>query len=305
MKRPVIEVVTQIADAKPRVVYIMGTARSGSTLLGTLLGNDPEVFYAGELSAWPALGGASPILRSRPFWEKVRSRVTNRPEGIDSMKRLFEHPLGLAHPIQRRRLGPHYARITQDVLLAVCKESGRSIVVDSSHYPRRAATLRRLLGSNSVRLVFLVRRPSSVTQSFRRTGEKGILGANLYMLVVGTWAWLVYLTHPRSQRAIISYEGLTTDPLSTGARALGRPLAVLDPEELQAPLPFVANRFAKGGEKVKVQAAEPISRLASDRLSDVIQWPLRWAEWAARGKASRTQLVSGSEPSAPRDKRFK
>lgn len=281
-----IEVVTEIADAGLRVVFLMGTARSGSTLLGTLLGNDPEVFYAGELSEWPVRDGVSPIPRSRPFWEQVRSRVTYQPEGIDSMKRLFEHPMGLAHPIQRRRLGRDYARITHDVLLAVCKEGGRSIVVDSSHYPRRAAMLRRLLGRNSVRLVFLVRRPSSVAQSFRRTGEKGILGANLYMLVVGSLAWMVYLTHPRRQRAIISYEGLTSDPRAVAARALGRPLAGLDLEELRASQPFVANRFAKDGEKVKVAPAEPISRHASERASDIIQWPLRWAEWCARSKAS-------------------
>ena len=59
---------------RPKVVYVMGSGRSGSTVLGVTLGNCESVFYAGELDAWLERSGA-PILggleRTR-FWKAVR-----------------------------------------------------------------------------------------------------------------------------------------------------------------------------------------------------------------------------------------
>ena len=40
---------------RPRVIYIMGAGRSGSTILGVSLGNCADLVYAGELDKWLAV----------------------------------------------------------------------------------------------------------------------------------------------------------------------------------------------------------------------------------------------------------
>ncbi len=275
-----------LAIDAPSVVFIMGAARSGSTLLGTLLGESDGVFFAGELCDWANLEGISTVPRSQPFWERVRSHVGPLPNRSSNYKRLFEHPAGIVNQVARRRQGPGYERLTLEVLKAVAKESGSPIVVDSSHYPRRALVLRRLLGHERVRLVFLVRRPSFVAQSFRKTGDKGVVQANVYMMVVSVLAWLTYLTHPRTHRAIVSYEKMIKAPLGAGGAALGKPLLGVDPYRMSPPLVLVGNRFVKTDAEIRFNTngnAQTPSR--KERLSDFVQWPLRLATLAARSRS--------------------
>ena len=275
-----------LAVDSPNVVFIMGAARSGSTLLGTLLGEVDDVFFAGELCDWAHLEGVSTVPRSQPFWERVRSHVGPLPNRSSSYKRIFEHPAGLVDRINYRRERSDYEHLTLDVLEGVATESGASIIVDSSHYPRRAQVLRRLLGPDRVRLVFLVRRPSSVAQSFRKTGEKGVLQANLYMMVVSVMAWLTYLSHPRSRRAIVSYEMMVEAPLTAGGVALGKPLVGVDPYQMSPPQVLIGNRFVKADEDVKfnVRGNTEAPNL-QERLSDLVQLPLRLAALAARRRS--------------------
>ncbi|MGH8958514.1 MAG: sulfotransferase [Acidimicrobiia bacterium] len=256
------------------VVFIMGTARSGSTLLGSLLGGAPDVFYAGELADWPTLMGASTVPRSIPFWEKVRRRTGAPSDQSSGFKRLFEHPAGWAYPFAHRRLAAEYERLAGQVLQAVAAESGCRTVVDSSHYPRRARALRRILGPNRVRLVYLVRRPSSIVRSFRSTGDKGYWATHLYLLITSLIAWPVYLAHPRSQRTIVTYEELAEAPLEVGRRALGRPLIGVDPNHLPVPLVLIGNRFVKFGNEIKVEPPKRVDAPSIlDRLTDLVQWP--------------------------------
>ncbi|MBA3360459.1 MAG: hypothetical protein H0T94_03130 [Acidimicrobiia bacterium] len=263
-------------------MYIMGAARSGSTLLGVLIGQAENVFYAGELCDWPERDGLSSIEHSQEFWETVRARVGEPAPAARFYKRLFEHPAGIGRGAAHGRLRVGYEALTLGVLEAVAGVSRCTTVVDSSHYPRRAQTLRRLLGRRRVRLVYLVRRPSSVAHSFRRTGDKGAVSFNLYLLLVSLQSWLIYLTHPRSQRVIVSYEKLTEAPLEVGVSALGRSLTGVDPSRLALPPILAGNRFVKSGPQVRIEAADrPASLSAIERLTDLIQWPTRTAEWMA------------------------
>src|SRR5258708_36823074 len=65
---------------RPKVVYVLGAGRSGSTIIGVALGNCPDAFCAGELPLWIGRGGVSPIRgRTRAaraaFWAEVGRNV--------------------------------------------------------------------------------------------------------------------------------------------------------------------------------------------------------------------------------------
>ncbi|HEX2367809.1 MAG TPA: sulfotransferase [Acidimicrobiia bacterium] len=268
----------------PEVVFIMGAARSGSTLLGVLIGQSDEVFYAGELCDWAERDGFSTIDHSREFWKRIRDRVGPPTIEAHDYKRIFEHPAGIGRVSAQRNARVDYERMTLQVLCAVAGESGCPVVVDSSHYPRRARALRRLLGERKVRLVYLVRRPSSVARSFRASGYKEALSFNLYLMVVSLLSWAAYLTHPRSHRVIVSYESLTVDPLEIGAVALGHPLDGVDPRDLWVPPILTGNRFVRSGSHVAIEPADSAAELTfRERLTDLIQIPT----WIAVRSAGR------------------
>jgi hypothetical protein len=275
----------------PEVVFIMGAARSGSTLLGVLIGQPDDVFYAGELCDWAERDGFSSIDHSQEFWKGIRARVGPPAIEAHGYKRLFEHPAGIGRISAQRSTRVNYERMTLQVLGAVADQSGCAIVVDSSHYPRRARALRRLLGERKVRLVYLVRRPSAVARSFQASEYKSALSFNLYLMVVSLLSWAAYLTHPRSHRVIVSYESLTVDPLETGAVTLGRSLDGVDPGHLQVPPILTGNRFVRSGGHVAIEPADSTAKFTlRERVTDLIQLPT----WIAVRSAGR-----GVRPSPP------
>src|ERR1700730_15993454 len=131
--------------AGPRVIYVMGAGRSGSTILGVALGNCEGVFYAGELDKWlirrgePALGGGE----RAQFWERVRARV-NASDLFGYGARALERSSALfsvSKARRRRRVRRRYREVARELYRAIATEARADYVVDSSHYPLRAREL--------------------------------------------------------------------------------------------------------------------------------------------------------------------
>ena len=57
----------------------MGAGRSGTTLLDTVLGNNPDIFSAGELNRFPKYQGLPLLVEAQSktaiFWNEFRSRL--------------------------------------------------------------------------------------------------------------------------------------------------------------------------------------------------------------------------------------
>jgi hypothetical protein len=180
---------------RPKVVYVMGAGRSGSSILGVCLGNCEGVFYAGELDKWPLREGVpsrKKDQRRMRFWEQVLARV-ERPEtvfGRDAHNNM-ERSSALYRPGRlraARRLRPEYLRVTEDLYRAIAGVAGDAVIVDSSHYPLRARELQRLEGIE-LYVLLLVRDPQEIVASWDRDDVDeprfGEMKTNLYL-------WLTY-----------------------------------------------------------------------------------------------------------------
>ncbi|NMC21299.1 MAG: sulfotransferase [Thermogutta sp.] len=195
------------ADAtRPRVVFILGTGRSGSTVLDLLLGAHPDIQGVGELcnvvrGGW--IGGQYCSCGRRTpecdFWQAVREQWRQESGGADP--RHYEY---LLQAFEQRRLSAlrlawtrrpdhltlparsgaefrDYAEQTAALFRAIAAVSGRSIIVDSSKNPVRALALLRMdrdLGRIDLRLIHLVRDVRgfawSNRKSFRKDEAKGV-----------------------------------------------------------------------------------------------------------------------------------
>src|SRR5664280_1893857 len=105
--------------SRPRVIYVMGAGRSGSTILGVTLGNCDGAFYAGELDAWLARSG-EPQLEDADrlrFWAAVRDQVSGARDLYGRQaQRAIERSLSIFRvqlwPV-RRRLGRPYRLVAE------------------------------------------------------------------------------------------------------------------------------------------------------------------------------------------------
>ena len=210
---------------KPKVIYVMGRGKSGSTILGVTLGNCTDIFFAGELCTWlitsgrPTRGGSERIR----FWQGVTEDVDGAAELFGN--KAFDHLERASSAFRfdrwpaRRRLRERYRRVTQALYLSIANRAGVTYVVDTSHLPMRARELRGI-GGIDLYLLFLVRGVESVVSS-HMPRSKGHTAAELRrrFLTINARLWptyllsvIVFLSHPRNRRLLLRHEDFIANP---------------------------------------------------------------------------------------------
>ena len=180
---------TSIVPGRPRVVYLAGLGRSGSTLLERLLGEMPGACPAGEVvHMWlrsvrdDERCGCGQPFSSCPFWQQVGQaafggwdrvdvdRVTRLRAQVDRARFL---PLLASAPL-RRRLQPalaDYVGHYQRVYAAISQVSGSPVVIDSSKHASLAFCLRSSPDVD-LRVVHMVRDSRAVAYSWSKVVER-------------------------------------------------------------------------------------------------------------------------------------
>ncbi|HYM54683.1 MAG TPA: sulfotransferase [Solirubrobacteraceae bacterium] len=277
------------APDRPKVVYVMGSGRSGSTILGIALGNCEDFFYAGELDNWltragtPALGGSE---RTR-FWSRVGEQVEGAEDLFGGESHRSLERSGSVFRIHRwrarRRLRPRYRQVTEGLYRAIAHTAGVTHVVDTAHFPLRARELRGIEGID-LYLVFLVRDPQSVVASFARNVNRHDAAArrrlafttNADLWLTHLLSAIVFLRHRRDRRMFLRHEDFLADPEGALRDILDRldsPAAVPDLTSLSTGLPFRGNRLI-GSDVVALQA-QAERPVGGSRLTALLQLPWR------------------------------
>ncbi|MFD8492676.1 sulfotransferase [Amycolatopsis sp. NPDC059657] len=215
----------------PRVLYVTGWCRSGTTMIGNLLNELDGVVHVGELHyLWrngvigtgtnTVCGCAEPVLDC-PLWSKVLGLTG----GADLLAtaRLWASAQDLLVRTRHtaRRLRPRQspasrelaARMTR-LYAAVAEVSGAHTIVDSSKFPAEAALL-AATGEVDLRVLHVVRDPRAVANSWLR--PKDYIPA--MSAARSTWYWtgfnaaseLVCQRNPATS-ARLRYEDFARDP---------------------------------------------------------------------------------------------
>jgi hypothetical protein len=287
---------------RPKVIYVLGAHRSGSTVLGVTLGNCENVFFAGELHSWltwrgvPRLGGEE----GAQLWQRVR-------EDVDGAEELFGHQTELyidrssalrrlhKWPTIRRRLLKRYARLTEDLYLAIARATGASHIVDTSHYPLRALQLKKLEGID-LYLLFLVRDPQGVVASLdprdTTSGSKPPLTTNLHLWATYLLSSFAFLRHPRDRRMFVRHEDFLADPEGVLRQILdrtGSSAAIPDLASLKTGYPLHGNRFLREKDVIALKGPSA-PRRPSSRMTTLLQLP--WAPLLARLRPALRPMTS-------------
>ncbi len=220
-----------------KLVYVMGTSHSGSTLLAFLLNSHPEMVSIGETS--PSLKrnkdrhllpcSCGDLIGECKFWNQVFDDVT--AQGIPftptnwaisfsktrMMRNLFYR--SHANPVKeglRRAAMPlqasHIKKMRRANILgveAILKASGKSVFADASKSANRLELLLQI-PEFDVRVIWLVRDPRAFVSSLRRRGfdlEGSAERWNKTMKVMER----VYDRPPHDNKMILKYEDLCAD----------------------------------------------------------------------------------------------
>jgi hypothetical protein len=168
---------------RPKVLFIGGAGRSGTTLLELMLGTGPSFFAAGELThLWERgcvqnqLCGCGVPFRDCAFWRGVTDRLNpaSWQELVElryfccSLPRILLGTLCAALLTRRNRSRlERYARAMTDLYESIRSVSQCDIVIDSSKYPAEAFLL-NFWADVDVYVVHLIRDPRSVVYSWQR-----------------------------------------------------------------------------------------------------------------------------------------
>lgn len=243
-----------------KVLFTLGKGRSGSTLLGSVLGGVEGFFNAGELQRfweWGLQHGylcacGVPVPDCR-VWERVAHRVEPSVDPAEAARltrrvlswRNLPTFLSVRRTEALRRRWPGLARwspIMASLYREVAEATGSRVVVDTTKEPLNPAALGLVEGVQPY-VVHLVRDPRAVTYSWRRRKvwtdrpdeempRFGAAYSALSWLVRQGSTEIVRRRTPATRFALVRYEDFTSDP----RRWLGRILELVGEEGTSSPL---------------------------------------------------------------------
>ncbi|HET8836437.1 MAG TPA: hypothetical protein VFN08_17050 [Gemmatimonadales bacterium] len=211
---------------KPRVLYVLGYGRSGSTVLGMALGRHPAIVNLGEISAVrtfvpgpayvaPRACGCLLPLDQCPYWTGVARR-------LGSMEMLARPDIALSPTLGWRRYAPwlpepsadlpRWAAAAAALYQAALDEAHASVAVDSSKGAQRAWWLWKS-GVVDLTFMWLTRRVDEVMRSQITRGHSAVKTALSWQLAQHQVGRLVREIEGSGRRVLrVSYEHLTEQP---------------------------------------------------------------------------------------------
>lgn len=289
---------------RPRIIYVIGKGRSGSTLLGDFLGSLPGVFHTGELNKiWEycLLGGHSCACGAKLLECPIWSEIIQQARRDDRCAWCFENPADMIRMTKRwhtfrgwalskiLRVSPaRYIETLEGVLAAVQSVTECHTVVDTSKWPLDP---RFFLSTDttSSEIIHLVRNPWSVAQSWEMPKKVpfGNYSLPTFSKLFSACSWTVRVLisewvrrRYRAKGMLVHYEGIAHSP-ERNLNALAKSLnlegagSLLNKRRVElAPGHTVMgnpSRFAHGNVLIKSAKNPPYK----SKLISVLTWPAR------------------------------
>jgi hypothetical protein len=237
---------TAAAASRPKVLYLVGWGRSGTTLMDNVLGSHAGVFTAGEVTMLWELGllerrrcGCGVPVPECDFWAAVLRRAFDG--GLPDPARMLglrRGPLAVARTpalvagARSGRLAPgaaEYADVLSRLYRAAAAETGSRVVVDASKRPPDAVLAAAAPGVEPY-LLHMVRDPRACAYSWQRrkddpsTATPSLMWRHGRLMNAGHWvSWNALAeraarAYPAGRYLRVRYEDFMAAPRETVAR---------------------------------------------------------------------------------------
>jgi Sulfotransferase family len=221
--------------SKVRIIYIGGVEHNGSTFLGAVLGNHPDIECVGELTSLARQGwlGQEYCACGQPiaecsFWEAVQNRwvdLTGRdPQLLVDLESDFDRHRRFFRLFKEERFPSNrfhdYADQTYTLFLAIQQISEKKIIADTSKRFSRALAL-SMIPDIDLRIIHLVRDARGVAYSWSkpsRPKQRSWLDSSFRWNVTNLAFEIVKKKVESSCWMRLRYEDLIKEPFDTVRR---------------------------------------------------------------------------------------
>lgn len=220
----------ELIDPKEKkLIYITACGRSGTTILGYLLGNTKDALDLGEVNEWLRFDGKPngfpPGTENYAFWEKVMSRFIEyhgKPD-FDRLRFLQRHTdyhyslfgqVVTSYRLRQREC-QEFRRFLRALYQAIFDVSEANFLVDSSKYPSRLWHLTNLLPPENLLIVHLQRSAKAVIEAMKNAEQgrpRSSPAAAAYYYGIEFLITKMTKTIPASRLMHIQYESLMRGP---------------------------------------------------------------------------------------------
>ena len=229
----------------PRLIYLAGLPRSGSTVLGRMLGDIPGAIFAGELGLFwsrfadDELCSCGQPLQNCQFWSAVISEGFGKlePEDARNLERLertlrLQQKISLPSPVRRKITKSRHFRAAADARMrlycSIAEVAQVSWIVDSGK-DSWLGMLFSCLYENNFDTVHIVRDPRGVTfsktKSVKSDSEAGYLPRRPPAIAALTWLVENLVIQTALKRLSASYIRIRYEDLATDPEAVIREMA--------------------------------------------------------------------------------
>ena len=234
---------TDLIDTKGRrLLYVAACGRSGTTILGYLLGNAKGALDLGEVNEWLRFDGRpngfGPGTENYAFWDKVMTLFVGyygRPDfaRLRQLQRQVDYHWAMLGQVTsgyrfRQRQCAEFRVFLRSLYQAIFDASDAEMLVDSSKYPSRLWHLAQVMPRENLGVLHLRREASAVIRAMQ-TAEQGkprsrLAAASYYYGIEFLVARVLDKVRP-SRLSTVEYEALMRQP-QTILRAIGEELGL-------------------------------------------------------------------------------
>lgn len=221
---------TQYVFMSKTLIYIIGTGRSGTTLLDILLGNADDAISLGEINRFFKRNGIPPKREKSSevyrFWENIRVDIEGDENYnyrlYDAIFKKNEYHLNFLKSIFKKNSNL-YKETLRKQYHTLYQRTQKKILIESSKYPARALNISSYVAPEemNIKFIYLKKDPVKVVESFNKKNleqpPKGFFLANIYYLSVNLLCITAvkFLKFKRYPVSNIKYEDLINHPEST------------------------------------------------------------------------------------------
>lgn len=220
-----------MSAASAKIIFVAGISFSGSTLMGLLLGSQPNAVFGGELKDYKrrmqseirgsghfcSCGGSR---ESCPFWSKVQERYGMEEElspspGFSWQNLLMGFKLLTGIGLGGPRESPHGRLVKCISEVARVEYPDVRWVVDTSKSISNLDAIARMPGVE-VSVIHLIRDGTSVAGSYKKRGGRALYGMATWS--IGNLFIRLYVRRRRLRSITVDYRSLCTGDAATYGR---------------------------------------------------------------------------------------
>lgn len=218
---------------KKNIIYILGAGRSGSTILGVVLGDNKGIAHVGEINKLFINDGEPPNIGKDSevfcvYKDIIKKIMPERNKYLLKKVNDYDYHTNFVKILFGLYGGSffhQYQKLQERLFDELFDVFGVETVIDSSKYATRCLILKKNKKYN-FRVIYLHRKFAGVLKSYKKKGveqpSRNVLWVSAYYVVIHAMSLIAYLMINKKDRVFVEYEDFMGAPIDVLKKIEGK-----------------------------------------------------------------------------------